>query len=97
MQYQLHGHGIRLAKTIENNIGGVYAAEEWTAPLQEGWFTVIAMSLNYVQHSYAGDVVMNSKDFCPAMIIQAGFITNIDRAGPFELKAKKTYKWASTK
>ena len=82
-------------KTVQNK-NGIYAAEEWTAPLQEGWFTVIAISLNYVQHTYAGDVILNNKEFCPAMIVQAGFITNIDQAGPFELMVK-TYKRASTK
>ncbi|WP_432710304.1 hypothetical protein, partial [Pedobacter sp.] len=61
-----------------------------------GWFTVIAISLNYVQNTFAGDVVLNSKDFCPAMIVQAGFIINIDQAGPFKLEAK-TYRWALTK
>ena len=65
---------------------GFNAAQEWTTPLKEGWFSVIAMSLNYVQHTYAGNVVLNSKDFCPAIIIQAGFITNIDQTGPFLMK-----------
>lgn len=82
-------------KKIENN-KGIYAAEEWTAPLQEGWFTVIAISLNYVQQTFAGDVILNSKDFCPAMIVQAGFITNIDQADPFKLETKN-YRWAPTK
>ena len=82
-------------KTIVN-IKGITAAEEWTVPLQEGWFSVIAMSLNYVQHTFAGNVVLNSKEFCPALIIQAGFITNIDQAGPFKFSTT-TSTWASKK
>jgi len=82
-------------KTIVN-AKGVNAAQEWTVPLQEGWFSVIAMSLNYVQHTFAGNVVLNSKEFCPALIIQAGFITNIDQAGPFKFKTTDG-TWVSSK
>jgi hypothetical protein len=85
-----------IGSTTINNAKGLYAAQEWTAPLQEGWFCVIAMSLNYVEHSFAGNVVLNSKSFCPAMIIKAGFITNIAKVGPFKLTTN-TYQWASNK
>jgi hypothetical protein len=82
--------------TIENKINSFNAAQEWTAPLQEGWFSVLAISLNYVQHTYAGNVVLNNKKLCPAMIIKAGFITNINQAGPFTLDPR-TYKKARNK
>ncbi|MBG6234407.1 hypothetical protein IWX76_000962 [Pedobacter sp. CAN_A7] len=77
-----------------DNKKGVYPAQEWTAPLQEGWLSVVAISLNYVQHTFAGNVVLNNKKLCPAMIINAGFMTNINHVGPFELKTKNK-KWVS--
>jgi hypothetical protein len=71
-------------KAIAHAIG-VTPAQEWTAALTPGWFSVVVMSLNYVEHTYAGDVVLNSKTYCPAMMIQAGFLNDTDQIGPFAL------------
>ena len=79
--------------TTVANTKGLSPAQEWIVPLQEGWLSVVAISLNYVQQTFAGNVVLNNKEFCPAMIIKAGFMTNINHAGPFELKTKSK-RWA---
>jgi len=75
-----------LGSTIIANVKSVIPAQEWKATVMPGWFSVIAMSLNFVQRNFTGDVALNTKEYCPAMIVSAGFIAAVDRVGPFTLQ-----------
>jgi len=75
-----------LGSTTIANSKSAIPAQEWKAPVKPGWFSVIAMSLIYVQRNFTGEVALNTKEYCPAMIVSAGFIAAVDRVGPFTLK-----------